>query len=51
MEKLVNSNCHIVTNTEHCTKSIGARTQMSDLAQKFHGVTFFLQWIGIIADT
>ena len=51
MEKLVNSNRHVVTNAEHCTKGIGTRTQVSDLAQEFHGVTFFLQWICIVAST
>ena len=51
MEKLVNSNRHIVTNAEHCTKGIGTRTQVSDFAQEFHGVTFFLQWICIVAST
>ena len=42
MEKLVDSNCHVMTNTEHRTKSIGTRTQMGNLAQEFHRVAFLL---------
>ena len=34
MEKLVDSNCHVMTNTEHRTKSIGTRTQMGNLAHR-----------------
>ena len=51
MEKLVDSNCHVMTNTEHRTKSIGTRTQMGNLAQEFHRVPFLLQRVCVIAST
>ena len=50
VEELVNSNRHVVTNAEHCTKGIGTRTQVSNLAQEFHRVAFFLKWISIITN-
>ena len=49
MEELVDSNGHIVTNTEHSSESIRTRTQVSNLAQEFHRVSFLLQRISIIA--
>ena len=45
MEKLMDSVSHIVTNTEYRSKCIRTRTQMSDLTQKLHGVSLFLQRI------
>ena len=47
----MDSNCHIVTNAEHCTESIGTRTQVSNLTKEFHRMTFFLQRISVIAST
>ena len=51
MKKLMDSNCHIVTNAEHCAESIGTRTQVSNLTKEFHRMTFFLQRISVIAST
>ena len=51
MEELMDSDRHIVADAEHSTKCIGTRTQMSYLTQEFHGMTFLLQWICIVAST
>ena len=32
-----------MTQTEHATKVVGSRTEMPDLTEEFHTVTFLLQ--------
>ena len=51
MEKLMDSNRHVVTNAEYRSKSIGTRTQMRYLTQELHRVTFLLQRIRVVAST
>ena len=45
LEKLMNRISAQGTYTEYRLEGIGARTQMRDCAQEFHGVAFFLQWV------
>ena len=47
MEKFMNGISHVMTNTEHCTECIRTWTEMSDLTQEFHRMTFLLQRISI----
>ena len=51
VEEFMNGNSHIVTNTEHCAKRIGTRTQMSNLTQELHGTSLLLQRISIVTST
>src|SRR3712207_1741148 len=51
VKEFVNSNRHMVTNTEYSSKRIGTRAQMSYFAQELHRVPFLLQRISIVANT
>ena len=51
MEELMNRNSHVMTDTEHCTKRIRTRTQVGNLTQELHWMSFFLQWISIVTST
>ena len=51
MEESVDSDSHVMTDAEHCTKCIGTWTQVRYLTQELHRVSFLLQWISIVAST
>ena len=42
MEKLMDSDSHVVADAEYSSKCIGTGTQMSDLTKKLHRMTFLL---------
>ena len=43
VEVFVNGVCHGVADSQHGSEGVGAWTQMCDLAQELHAVTFFLE--------
>ncbi|CDA77466.1 unknown [Clostridium sp. CAG:242] len=45
IEEFVDCKCCYRTNTEYCAEGVGSRSQMSDGAQKFNRMTFFLKRI------
>lgn len=47
VEVVVNGVCHLVTDTEHGTKGIGAWAEMCNFAQELHGVPFLLEGVGV----
>ncbi len=51
MEKSMDSYRHVMTNAEHCTKSIRTGTQVSNLTQKLQCMAFLLQRICIITSS
>ena len=48
MEESMNSDSHIVANTKYGAKGIGTRTQVGNLTQELHRVSFLLQRISIV---
>ena len=46
VEELMDGECQGMTDAEHGAEGVGARTQVSLLAEEFQGVTLLLQRIG-----
>ena len=51
MEIGVDSHCHVVTDTHHCTKGIGTETEMSILTHILETLTLLLHWIITAAES